>query len=125
MAVNETTVVQIFVGEDRRYYWRVRARNGEIIASAVYGTLTEKECRTEIDQLVDCLWEQTVPEFYEDQGREWRWRLNEIGGLCGRSSEGFSSRQSAVRNFDLVKDRLTNRIDVEVEGSETSGKLMR
>jgi len=38
-------------------------------------------------------------EFYQDSAKEWRWRI--IAGnnkVVGASSEGFSSRQAAVKN---------------------------
>lgn len=43
-------------------------------------------------------------EFYKDIANKWRWRKksNSNGKIVGASSEGFSSKQSALNNARIM-----------------------
>ncbi len=44
------------------------------------------------------------PEFYQDKSGEWRWRIESNNGeIVASSSEGFDSKQGAVKNLAVLR----------------------
>jgi uncharacterized protein YegP (UPF0339 family) len=49
-------------------------------------------------------------DYYQDAAGEWRWTLRDLtnrtrdpnGEIVGASTEGFSSREKAEQNYDIV-----------------------
>jgi len=52
-------------------------------------------------------------EFYEDQAKEWRWRITASNGeIVGASSEGFKALGDAEKNLELVGEAIVHDPDV-------------
>jgi uncharacterized protein YegP (UPF0339 family) len=48
-------------------------------------------------------------EFYKDKADKHRWRVkSDNGEIIGASSQGFASKQMALKNAELLNNALTN-----------------
>lgn len=46
-------------------------------------------------------------EFYEGEDRDWRWTIKAANNrIIAASSEGFTTKADAKRNYKLVKDAM-------------------
>ena len=114
----EKTTVHVFQSktDDELWYWHVRAENGEIVGASKSGELSEIECREQIEEFCDMLWDNIEPDYDQDSSGEWRWSIRTDIEIRGRSSEGFVERRGAQENFELVKKMMTRPLDIVVRG---------
>ena len=93
------------------YRWRLRHRNGNIIADSGEGYTAKSSARDAIDRVreygpeADALDVGNAAfEIYEDAADEWRWRLrHRNGNIVADSGEGYTSRAAAVDGVTSVK----------------------
>ena len=51
-------------------------------------------------------------KVYLDEKKEWRWRIRAGNGeIISASSEGFSSKQAAIKNFRLLAQKIIDYYD--------------
>jgi uncharacterized protein YegP (UPF0339 family) len=101
------------ISEDNRgkYRWRLRHRNGEIIADSGQGYADERGAKQAVDRVRS--YAPDAPhldigsaafEIYEDEGEEWRWRLRSRNGNgLATSGEGYGSRREAEKAVLRIK----------------------
>ncbi len=95
-------------GESR---WRLRHRNGEIIADSGEGYASKGGAREAVGRIKEYAADADVLdvgaaafEIYEDAADEWRWRLrHRNGNVLADSGEGYGSRSDAVEAVTNVK----------------------
>ncbi|WP_050033302.1 HVO_2922 family protein [Halorubrum halophilum] len=93
------------------YRWRLRHRNGNIVADGGEGYASESNARDAIGRVREYAPDADVLdvgsaafEIYEDAGGEWRWRLrHRNGNIVADSGEGYASRSNAVEGVTSVK----------------------
>ncbi|QKY16738.1 DUF1508 domain-containing protein [Halorubrum sp. CBA1229] len=93
------------------YRWRLRHRNGNIVADSGEGYASKSNARDAIERVRDYAPDADVLdvsdaafEIYEDAGGEWRWRLrHRNGNIVADSGEGYASRSNAVEAVTGVK----------------------
>ena len=98
-------------GEHR---WRLRHRNGNIIADSSEGYSSASKRNTAVDRLktyvgpADYLWFDPAGfELYVDNAEEWRWRLvHRNGNILADSGEGYSRRHDASRAVDRLRETV-------------------
>ncbi|MFA1610610.1 HVO_2922 family protein [Halobellus rubicundus] len=123
---------ELYEDQGGEYRWRLRHRNGNVIASSGEGYtarhnaqkgmqsvrrnalgatvlfLEDESELPEADEEFDPVEEaesQAEFELYEDRGGEYRWRLrHENGNLIAESSEGYTRRRDAKRAMDRVRE---------------------
>ncbi|WP_144798352.1 HVO_2922 family protein [Halorubrum depositum] len=99
--------------EDRGgdYRWRLRHRNGNVIADSGEGYASKSGAEDAIERVRDYAPDASVLEvgdaafeIYEDASEEWRWRLrHRNGNVVADSGEGYASRSNAVEAVTRVK----------------------
>lgn len=104
--------------EPQQFRWRLLAANNEIIAASHRGWDTPDEAEQNVRALTNELVAPLNVGVLRDSAGEWRWHADDDqGDTVGKSSEGFSSRQGAERNRDLVTERLSHGFTIQDEGS--------
>jgi len=91
--------------------WRLRHRNGNLIADSGEGYASESGAEEAIERVRGYAPEASVLdvgnaafEIYEDAAGEWRWRLrHRNGNIVADSGEGYGSRSGAVEGVTSVK----------------------
>lgn len=118
--MNLLATFQFYEDNANEWRWRIRGRNGEIIAASSEGFHQETYARNNLKSLLrfclpaDIKVASEDPEnsrrplsFYEDNAGEWRWRITAANGhITHASSEGFASKRSAINNLTLVEETV-------------------
>jgi uncharacterized protein YegP (UPF0339 family) len=105
--------------EDRggEWRWRLRHRNGNVIATGGEGYTRRRDARRALDSV-----RERVPDadfdVYEGNAGEYRWRLRaENGEIVADSGEGYSSRSNAENSVDRVREYLPDADALDVGGA--------
>ena len=93
------------------YRWRLRHRNGNIIADSGEGYASKSNAQDAIERVREYGPDADVLdvgnaafEIYEDAADEWRWRLrHRNGNIVADSGQGYASRSNAVDAVTSVK----------------------
>ncbi|WP_226009967.1 YegP family protein [Halomicrobium salinisoli] len=105
---------EVYEDEGGEYRWRLRHRNGEIIADGGQGYDREADAVEAVERVGDLVGQAaylradpTAFEVYRDAADEWRWRLvHKNGRVLADSGEGYASRSNARRAVDTVRDAM-------------------
>jgi len=107
---NPNATFELYEDAAEEYRWRLRHRNGNIIADSGEGTPPSRTRGTrsgvrEYAPDADVLEVGNAAfEIYEDAADEWRWRLrHRNGNIIADSGEGYASRSNAVEGVTGVK----------------------
>jgi len=136
----ETKSTRAFeIHEDKagQWRWRLRARNGELVAMSEQGFTTkagvvraldvvrrntaEAEGHEEIAPAEDGGETKTAKgfEIYEDKSGHWRWRLRAGNGeLLAIPEQGFTTKAGVIRALDVVR-RNVAEADAHEEAAST------
>jgi uncharacterized protein YegP (UPF0339 family) len=103
------------------YRWRLRHRNGNIIAEPGEGYASRRNAREAVERIqgyapdADVLdVGQAAFELYEDSAGEYRWRLrHRNGNIVADSGEGYTSRSAAEDAINSVKRNAPNADEAE------------
>ncbi|EMA60193.1 HVO_2922 family protein [Halorubrum lipolyticum] len=117
---------ELYEDAAEEYRWRLRHRNGNIIADSGEGYGSESGARDAIGRVREYSPEADVLEvgnaafeIYEDAGGEWRWRLrHRNGNIVADSGEGYASRSNAVEAVTGVKANAPGAAAETVEAGE-------
>jgi uncharacterized protein YegP (UPF0339 family) len=112
---------ELYEDSSGEYRWRLRHRNGNVIADSGEGYASKSNARDAIGRVqtyapeasvLDV--EQAAFEIYEDAGGEHRWRLrHRNGNVIADSGEGYSSRSAAEDAVNGVKRNAPNAGEAE------------
>ena len=124
---DDSAAFEIYEDDAGEYRWRLRHRNGNIIATPGEGYTRKESCEDSIAGLreyapdADVLdIEQAAFEIYEDDAGEYRWRLrHRNGNIVADSGEGYASRSSAERAIGSVKRNVPGADETEVRTDES------
>jgi len=128
---------EIYEDKAGQWRWRLRARNGELVAMSEQGFTTkagvvraldvvrrntaEAEGHEEIAPAEDGGETKTAKgfEIYEDKSGHWRWRLRAGNGeLLAIPEQGFTTKAGVVRALDVVR-RNVAEADAHEEAAST------
>src|SRR5262245_3900705 len=65
---------ELYQDAAKEFRWRLKAANGNILATAGQGYKAKADCKESVDRLMKNLDKQEF-EVYEDKAKEFRWRL--------------------------------------------------
>ena len=102
---------ELFEDAAGEHRWRLRHRNGNIVADSGEGYASESGARDAIERVREYGPDADVLEvgnaafeIYEDAGGKWRWRLrHRNGNIVADSGQGYASRSNAVEGITTVK----------------------
>jgi len=121
-----TATFELYEDAGDEYRWRLRHRNGNIIADSGEGYASESNASEAIERVREYGPDADVLEvgnaafeIYEDAGGEWRWRLrHRNGNIVADSGEGYASRSNAVEGVTGVKRNAPGAETETVEAAE-------
>lgn len=107
---------EVFEDNAGDYRWRLEASNGEIVADSGEGYSARSEAENAVERVRTYAPEADVLEVgraafevYEDNAREYRWRLrHRNGNILADSGEGYAERRNAHAGIESVKRNAPN-----------------
>ncbi len=112
---------ELYEDKAGEYRWRLRHRNGNIIADSGEGYASKQNAEDAIERIQGYAPEadvldvgQAAFEIYEVAAGEYRWRLrHRNGNIIADSGEGYSSRSAAEDAVNSVKQNAPNADESE------------
>jgi len=107
-AAEEKLVFELYQDKAGEFRWRLKAANGNALATAGEGYKKKADAKNGIDRIIK---EAADPdaltfELYQDGKKENRWRLKAKNGkVIAVSSEGYTTKESAESAIRLIKER--------------------
>jgi amphi-Trp domain-containing protein len=121
-ATTTKATFELYEDSAGEYRWRLRHRNGNIIADGSEGYTSKSAAEGGIESvktnapgayLDDQSTDEPIPdvggsnavfELYRDSADEWRWRLlHDNGNIIADSGQGYSSKQKAKQGLQSVR----------------------
>ena len=110
LAAQEAGKLKFEVYQDaaKEFRWRLKAANGEILATAGEGYKAKDDCKKGVERIQEEMGLGTKSkyefELYEDKAKEHRWRLKAPNGqIVATSSEGYKAKADCQKAIDLIK----------------------
>jgi uncharacterized protein YegP (UPF0339 family) len=97
---------EMYKGANDQFHWRLKAGNGEVLATGGQGYKAKADCQhgIEVMQAAGDAKAKTKFEVYEDAKKEFRWRLNAANGqVVASSAEGYKAKADCEKAVELVK----------------------
>jgi uncharacterized protein YegP (UPF0339 family) len=97
---------EIYQDAGKEYRWRLKAGNGEILATAGQGYKAKADCQKGIERIQENVASDKLKfEVYEDKAMEYRWRLKAANGqVVAASSQGYKKKADCEHAIDLIKE---------------------
>ncbi len=119
---------ELFEDRGGEWRWRLRHRNGKIIADSGEGYSTRSGLTRALEGVrrnvgsADYLqFDPASFEVFRDRGGKWRWRLvHRNGNIMADSGQGYTRRRDAKRAIDSVRNGLESG-SLEFESYEDKG----
>jgi uncharacterized protein YegP (UPF0339 family) len=96
---------EVYRDAGKEFRWRLKAGNGEILASAGEGYKAKADCEKGVQRLRTELGHDKLRfEVYEDTSNEQRWRLIAANGqVIANSSQGYKAMSDCRHAIELIK----------------------
>jgi len=106
---------EIYEDNAKEYRWRLKAANGEILATAGQGYKAKRDCQEGVDRIkTQANSDKVTFEVYEDKAKEHRWRLKAANGqVIAASSEGYKAKADCDRAIALIRKEASKAEVVE------------
>jgi uncharacterized protein YegP (UPF0339 family) len=107
---------EVYQDAAKEYRWRLKAANGEILATGGQGYKSKESCEHGIEVIkTEVATDKLTFEVYEDNAGQHRWRLKAANGqIIAASSEGYKAKSDCQHAIDLLK-RGAARAEVKEE----------
>ncbi|NHN48477.1 DUF1508 domain-containing protein [Halostella sp. JP-L12] len=100
---HDPAAFEIYRDNADEWRWRLRHRNGRILADGGEGYASRSNAAEAVDRVRDRV--EAKPEFYEDAASEYRWRLKAGNGeIVADSSQGYAAERGAENGFERVRE---------------------
>jgi len=94
---------ELYKGKDDQFRWRLKAGNGAVLATAGQGYKDKADAKHGIE-LLQKAGDKAAFEVYEDEKKEFRWRLKAANGqVVAASSEGYKAKADAEKAVASIK----------------------
>jgi uncharacterized protein YegP (UPF0339 family) len=99
---------EIYQDAAKEFRWRLKAANGEILATAGQGYKAKDDCKRGVERIQEEMAKGTKTKYefevYVDKAKEFRWRLKAANGqIVAASSEGYKAKADCEHAIDLIK----------------------
>ncbi|WP_121822665.1 HVO_2922 family protein [Halostella salina] len=99
---HDPTAFEIYRDNADEWRWRLRHRNGRILADGGEGYASRSNAVDAVDRVRERV--DADPEVYEDAAGKYRWRLKAGNGeIIADSSQGYASKSGAEAGFERVR----------------------
>src|SRR5213078_3237583 len=84
---------ETYQDRSNEHRWRLKAANGQIIATSGQGYKDKRDCKNAIDRIKKDAATKLKFETYEDNAHQHRWRLKATNGqVIGSSGQGYKDK---------------------------------
>jgi uncharacterized protein YegP (UPF0339 family) len=88
----------------KEHRWRLKATNGQVIASSGQGYKDKRDCDNAIDRIKKDAATKLTFETYEDARQQYRWRLKATNGqVIASSGQGYKDKRDCDNAIDVIK----------------------
>jgi uncharacterized protein YegP (UPF0339 family) len=88
----------------KEHRWRLKATNGQIIATSGQGYKDKRDCKNAIERIQKDAATKLTFETYEDAKQEHRWRLKATNGqIIATSGQGYKDKRDCQNAIDVIK----------------------
>jgi uncharacterized protein YegP (UPF0339 family) len=96
---------EIYQDAGKGFRWRLKAANGEILATAGEAFVAKADAQKGVDRMkAEAATDKLTFESYEDDKKEFRWRLKAANGqVVATSSQGYKAKADSDKAIDLIK----------------------
>jgi uncharacterized protein YegP (UPF0339 family) len=96
---------EVYQDAAKKYRWRLKAANGEILATAGQGYASKEGAKRGVATVkAGAATGRLKFEVYQDKRKEYRWRLNSANGQeVAASSEGYKAKRDCDHAISLIK----------------------
>ena len=107
---------EVYKDKAGEYRWRLKAANGAVLATPGQGYKAKADAKNGIEVVKKAATSEKIKfEFYEDNKKEYRWRLKAANGqTVAGSSEGYKAKADAEKAVQLIKQNAPKAEVVEV-----------
>jgi uncharacterized protein YegP (UPF0339 family) len=101
---------EVYKDSAKEFRWRLKAGNGEILATAGQGYKAKADCKKSADRIKEeAATDKLKFETYEDKAMEHRWRCKASNGqVVASSSQGYKAKADCEHAIDLIKKGAAN-----------------
>jgi uncharacterized protein YegP (UPF0339 family) len=100
----ETLVFEIYQDRSKEHRWRLKAINGQIIATSGQGYKDKRDTKNAIDRIKADAATKLKFETYADAAKENRWRLKAANGqIIATSGQGYKNKRDCEHAIDVIK----------------------
>jgi uncharacterized protein YegP (UPF0339 family) len=98
-----TLKFETFQDAGKKYRWRLKATNGQTIATSGQGYSDKRDCKSAIDRIKKDAATKLTFETYQDAEHKYRWRLKATNGQTIATSQGYKDRRDCENSIDVIK----------------------
>src|SRR5258708_3908379 len=100
---------ETYQDKSQGHRWRLKASNGQIIATSGQGYKDKRDCKNAIDRIKKDAATKLKFETYEDNAHQHRWRLKATNGqVIASSGQGYKDKRDCEHAIDLIKKGAEN-----------------
>jgi uncharacterized protein YegP (UPF0339 family) len=114
---DRTLKFETFQDTGKKYRWRLKATNGQIIATSGQGYSDKRDCKNAIDRIKKDAATKLTFETYQDAESKYRWRLKATNGQTIATSQGYKDKRDCENSIDVIK-KGAEKARVEEAASE-------
>ena len=95
---------EIYQDQKEGHRWRLKATNGQIIATSGQGYKDKRDCKNAIDRIKKDAATKLKFETYQDKAQQYRWRLKATNGqVIAASGQGYKDKRDCEHAIDAIK----------------------
>jgi uncharacterized protein YegP (UPF0339 family) len=99
-----TLTFEIYRDRANEHRWRLKATNGQIIASSGQGYKDKRDAKNAIDRIKADAATRLKFETYTDAAKDYRWRLRATNGqVIATSGQGYKNKRDSDHAIDVIK----------------------
>jgi uncharacterized protein YegP (UPF0339 family) len=108
---------EVYQDAANHYRWRLKAGNGEILATAGQGYRSKADCQKSVERIqTEASTAKLKFETYEDAANEYRWRCKSANGqIVASSSQGYKNKADCQHAIDLIRRGAATAVASELE----------
>src|SRR5262249_49110214 len=94
---------EIYQDNAKEYRWRLKAADGSTLGTSGQGYKAKADCKHGVERIMKDA-EKLKFEVYQDNAKEYRWRVLATNGQnIGSSSAGYKSKADCEKSVDTIK----------------------
>lgn len=95
---------EIYSTEGKEFRWRLKAANGEVLATAGQGYKAKADCKNGVERIMKDAADKLKFESYEDNEKKFRWRAKASNGqIIATASQGYKAKVDCENAIELIK----------------------